>query len=179
MAEDWDLSDLPFSRGDGPDDFHSETTLKALTYLAALNGSEMRLSSVNNYKGYVRQMWQDVAEGRASDVDTIAWAKGVAQAVCKNVIASKEIKDTSEKARDSAMKSLGLSGRKDDNREARETLVRFLDYFAFIREVSPNPDAFPAEPSRSDCLAFMREQGFYRDLDDKSAGLRIDRLRYE
>lgn len=176
MAEDLDLSDVLFSKGDGSEDVHSETTLKALTYLAALNGSEMRLSSVNDYKGYVPQMWRDVAEGRASDVDTIAWAKGVARAIRDNMLdAPGEAKD-GERARDLATKSVGLSSNQDRNWEAREALLRFIDYAEFIREISPASGKFEEKPNRKECLTFMRSQGFYKGIDNKTAGLRVDRL---
>lgn len=178
-TENWAHPCDRLDAGEDPTEFLSETTLKALTYFEALHGSEISRSNVKSDKGAVVSLWQAIADRKASRDEVLVWAEAVAQAVCKNVLDPRDIKSTGEKARDAAMKSIGLSGRKDDNWEARKTLMRFLDYFAFIREVSPNPGALPTEPSRSDCLEFMRTQGFYRDLDDKAAGSRIDRLRYE
>lgn len=177
--EDWVHPCDRLGEGEDPTEFLSETALKALTYFEALHGSKISLSNSNDYRGAVVSLWQAIANRKASRDDVLVWAEAVAKAVCENVLDPRDIKNTSEKARDAAMKSIGLSGRKDDNWEARETLGRFLDHFAFIREVSPDPNTLPAEPSRSDCLEFMRAQGFYRDLDDKAAGSRIDRLRYE
>lgn len=183
MTNDFDNDDIPeyawFSSGGDPNDALSETALKALTYHSALHDPNIRLSGAAADRGAVVRMWRDIAEKKADLNDILAWAESVARAVCKTIIEYPGAQASAEKPRDLAMKAIGLAGRKDENWEARETLTRFLDYFAFIREVSPNPDTLPAEPSRTNLLAFMRSKGFYRDLDDKSAGSRIDRLRYE
>lgn len=165
-------------KGEDPTELLSETALKALTYFGALHGSGISLANVNDDRGAVVSLWEAIANRTASRDEVLVWAEAVAKAICNDVLATRDIKVKGEKARDAAMKSIGLLGRKDDNWEAREILVRFLDDFTFMREVSPNPEAIPKEPSKSDCLAFMRSKGFYIDLDDKAAGSRIDRLRY-
>lgn len=175
-SEDWSHPYDRFDAGDNPTEFISETALKAITYLEALNGSDLPLSKVNDHKGLVVEMWQAIADRRASRDDVLVWAESVAKAVCKNILIREDIKTTSKKAREGAMKALGLSGRSDENFAARETLQRFLDYRAFIRQASPHPERISTEPSRQECLQFLRSQGFYGSLSDKAAGLRIDRL---
>lgn len=180
MADDFDINDLPehlwFSSGDDPSDALSETALKALTYHSALYDPNIRLSAVAVDRGAVIQMWREIAENKADPNDILAWATSVARAICKTVIDYPGARSPSEKSRDLAMKAIGLAGRKDENWEAREALIEFLDKHRFIRRVSPAPDKMPANPSRSECLAYMRDKGFFVGKTNKVAGLAIDRL---
>lgn len=180
MASDFDINDIPehlwVSSGDDPRDALSETALRALTYHSALHDPNIRLSAATADRGAVIQMWRMIAEKKADTDDILAWAESVARAICKTVIDYPGAQNTAEKPRDLAMRAIGLAGRKDENWEAREVLAGFLDAHLFIRQVSPTPEKIPVKPSRSECLAYMRDKGFFVGMNNKVAGLAIDRL---
>lgn len=180
MANDFDINDIPehfwFSSGGNPSDALSETALKALAYHSALYDPNTCLSAATADRGAVIQMWRKIAEKKADANDILAWAESVARAICKTVIDYPGAQTTGEKPRDLAMKAIGLAGRKDENLEAKEVLAGFLDAHWFIRQISPAPDKIPVKPSRSECLAYMRDKGFFTGKSNKVAGLAIDRL---
>lgn len=180
MANDFDINDIPehlwVSSGDDPSDALSETALRALTYHSALHDPDIRLSAATADRGAVIQMWRRIAEKKAAPDDILAWAESVARAICKTVIDYPGAKTSGEKPRDLAMRAIGLTGRKDENWEAREVLAGFLDAHWFIRQVSPTPEKIPVKPSRSECLAYMRDKRFFVGKSNKVAGLAIDRL---
>lgn len=180
MANDFDINDIPeqlwLNSGDDPSDSLSETALKALTYHSALHDPNIRLSAAAADRGAVIQMWRKIAEKKADPDDILAWAECVARAICKTVIDYPGAKTSGEKPRDLAMRAIGLAERKDQNWEAREVLAGFLDAHWFIRQVSPAPEKIPIKASRSECLAYMRDKGFFVGKSNKVAGLAIDRL---
>ncbi len=86
--------------GENPTELLSETALKALTYFGALHGSGISVANVNDDRGAVVSLWEAIANRTASRDEVLVWAEAVAKAICNNLLAARDIKNTGEEARD-------------------------------------------------------------------------------
>ncbi len=155
----------------------SETFLKAWGALQ----SEGRSSS-DEARGAIPQMWREIAAGQAGTTETTEWAAEIAKRVVSTLLAEKP--DSTARGK-FAIWCLGLKGRADENYSARQYLGAFLAAERFDVLDDQGHTIVPAKKANKDrkrlarLLRYMRDGGYYSDLNDKSAISRIGRLEDE